>query len=147
MTQERCRRDELIAQIMRGWRVMAESYRVIPIKYSFLLKERKRPKKLSDATLALFPEIPFLRILDEDVAREELDWLETKDLVILNSQIENLRTNYAYNTMRNWVSETSLQLAQKKTKVTPFCSNGASLVKTMPFIINHEGYATLGVRS
>ena len=143
-------RGTLIAQIMRYWRTSAEQYRVVPIKYAFLLREKKALhfsvpiRQLSAAQLSLYPEIPFLRIVDEVEARESLDWLSDCGLKSLLGQLEGLRTNFAYNTMQSWCSEAQLQLAKKLTSVAMFCSTDEHRVPgiggALPFLVNFEGY-------
>ena len=119
---EEIRRAQLIEKALTLWRNNAENYRVLPLKYTFLLREKKRLKmrpvnQVSSSVLKEYPEIKFFRILDESEAAafvadfpgsaEELDYMVSKIEYIVSY-------NHAYNTLKNWVQEASHLIKMKE---------------------------------
>ena len=120
------KRKELISQIMNLWRENAVDYRTLPLRYQFLLKERKEGNLklrynnkfysmnyVKPGVLREYPEIPFLRILDEEIAYASLSDLNLGRLVRRLRQLNNLTTNCAYRTLRAWVADANYILNLK----------------------------------
>lgn len=121
------RRKELISQLMQLWRVNAYDYRTLPLRYQFLLSEKKAGnlqlrynKKLysvnrvNPGVLREYPDIPFLRILCEEVAYASIDGMSLSELTCQLSRLElDLTANCAYRTLKAWVADASYILNMK----------------------------------
>lgn len=120
------KREELISQIMVLWKENAVDYRTLPLRYRFLLKERKKGNLklrynnkfysvnyVRPGVLREYPEIPFLRILDEETARISLSDLNLGRLVRRLRQLNNLTANCAYRTLKDWVADANYILNMK----------------------------------
>ncbi len=120
------RRKELISQIMNLWRENAVDYRTLPLRYRFLLKERKEGNLklrynnkfysvnyVRPGVLREYPEIPFFRILHEDIAYASISDLSLGRLVRRLRQLNNLTANCTYRTLKSWVADANYILNMK----------------------------------
>lgn len=111
-------REELTSNLMRLWAVSATKYRLLPIKYKFLHGIRAYAKAyvtgygglnvsgITDKELAEYPEIPFLRIVDQVSAREFLEDLGFYQLMTLRNQVEDFESlNYVKNTLEGKIAD------------------------------------------
>ena len=120
------KRKELISQIMNFWRENAVDYRTLPLRYQFLLKERKKGNLklrynnkfysvnyVKPGVLREYPEIPFLRILHEEIAYASISDMNLGRLVRRLRQLDNLTANCAYRALKDWVADANYILNMK----------------------------------
>lgn len=104
-------RRELIDQAMRLWHLYAEPYRVMPLRYQFLLAEKRRLgiaplNKIRKCILNDYPKIPFFEITSEDAARAKLDRMGDLQILCLIRWIDDVvNYNHAYCTLRDRIAE------------------------------------------
>lgn len=116
---ERRKKERLISKAMELWRGNAAEYRVLPIRYFFLLSEKRAAglplRGLSKSELDDYPEVYFFRITEEQVAR---DWLKTLEMYQLRKEVERLdfvlKSDYSYVTLKSWVADSIYCLAHQR---------------------------------
>ncbi|MBR3252901.1 hypothetical protein IKF84_02420 [Candidatus Saccharibacteria bacterium] len=139
-TEEKRKREELESQVKKAislWRNNAAEYRSLPLKYDFLLNEKRaaniKPlKAVSKRMLDEYPKIPLFDLFTEEEAKIFIEDLKASGE--LGKTIEKvefvLSTNYTYNTLKDWVKETRYELSKIKyraTKKAALCQKSTAL--------------------
>lgn len=91
------------------WQTKGENYRTLLDRYHKLVEKRRAAKiklnKLPQQVVKDYPDVPFLKILSEEAARDALADLGGSALRLLLTQLNNLEFDYAYCSLRERVSE------------------------------------------
>jgi|GEM_PF-1380514 len=110
--------EQLAREALGLWTLYGESYRTMPEVYQFLLAEKKRLRiqlrrgdTLNKACFEDYPNIPFLKIENKEVAWGKLLEMQVPQIHSIIAQIEALRTNYAYRSMRALVVDFRYQIS------------------------------------
>lgn len=117
MTAHYKREERLKKELMELWAVYSEPYRTIPKVYQALVEKKKslkisfrRGERLNKADASSYPDVPFLKVEDEDAALKMLDTLHVLEMSELISEIQGLKTNYAYITYKNLIPQLKYQI-------------------------------------
>lgn len=119
--REQRRRFYLIDQMISLWRSSAEEYRILPLKYLFLIKEKRAAKLTLNAfsvrILDEYPNIPFFNLTHESEARV---WLESKTTPDLEYELYSLEYtlggNHAYKSLKDWIIDANYKLSHRGKK-------------------------------
>lgn len=117
--REQQEREALIQRAMQLWADNAAEYRILPIKYFFLLEEKRRAgmplRKINNSRIDEYPDVCLFRFFDEESARV---WLEEKKSYELKHEIEEieyiLHANHAYVSLKSWTTDALYALAHQK---------------------------------
>lgn len=111
------KREQLTREALGLWAKYAENYRTYPVKYEMLLEKRKRLKISPNGVRAIkksdreaYPDIPFLKIEDVDVAEEKLNEMTIEEIKYLIGTIENLELDYTYQTYKARICDMQWQI-------------------------------------
>lgn len=119
-------RKQLIRLVMQLWSAHSENYRTLPLRYRFLLAAKRELgiaplNVVRKSVIDEYPEIPFLRIFDEDTARMSLEESSTGRLYYLIEAITHAAYyDYAYCTIYNRVVEYTYELNRHQSPKTEF---------------------------
>lgn len=103
-------RERLIKKGLELWRQHAKTYRILPIKYRFLVSAKKelkiKARPFSKEVLKDYPSIRFFDILGEDDARWFLKNKPTALIrVIVDKAERTVSEDYVYRSLLSWVKE------------------------------------------
>lgn len=131
---------------MRLYRAYGEKYRTNVERYQALLAEKRRLKlrlkrgdKLSDKTLAEYPEIPFLREKNEAKAEAMLGAMSDCQIRCTIHQVEDLSLNYVYREINRLITDFKYQIYRKKH---PSSSLGSMDPRSSVTITRRAGHRT-----
>lgn len=120
------KRQRLVARAMQLWHIHAESYRTNPLRYQMMLRAKRelgiQPlNPIRKSVLKEYPDIPFFRIYDEQLAEEALRKMSDGKISCLIISIEYaVEYDHAYRTVYNRVMEYNYELNHRDERKMEF---------------------------
>ncbi len=114
----------LVDRGMYLWRVYGESYRTLIPEYEAAIAYRRENNlainKVPNSVILELPEIPFLKIEDEEAAKQYLVSLVEQSIKSVIWGIEDLKYNRAWNGMRSNI----IDVRYSNNRTNPKCPFG-----------------------